>query len=263
MTALGASTTTDAPARLAGLRADRIAAAPRRCSLRAAARPLTGAPTRLSVHVLHARTPSAAAVVRAAATDGNTGVATGLLPDIHPHIERLLFSEEEIQDAIRKLGKQLALEYQDKEPLLLTTLAGAFMFAADLCRAMTPVPDGLQLDFPRASSYGQNTVSSGSVELQFHLQIPIEGRHVLLLEDLVDSGRTLAALLEKLEAAKPASIKVVTLLRKVRKRDVDIEPDYCCLEFEGGFIVGYGIDYAENYRSLPYIGILHPAVYSS
>lgn len=202
--------------------------------------------------------PGRVAPLRAAATEE---LATAPI-DLHPDIEGLLFTEEQIHSSIQKLGKVLAEDYKDKEPLLLTTLAGAFMFAADLCRSITPVPDGLQLDFPRASSYGQNAVSSGNVELQFNLTIPIEGRHVILIEDLIDSGRTLKALLERLEQAKPASIKVVTLLRKAITREIAIEPDYYCLEWEKGFIVGYGLDFDECYRSLPYIGILKKEVYA-
>lgn len=105
----------------------------------------------------------------------------------HPDLESVLFSEEEIKTAVTRLGRQLAADFQDKQPLLLTTLAGAFIFTADLCRAMTPLPPGLQIDFPRASSYGQSAVSSGKVELQFNLLIPIKDRHIILLEDLIDT----------------------------------------------------------------------------
>lgn len=145
-----------------------------------------------------------------------------------PHTHLLLLAKQ-----THPCPRQLAHDFQDKQPLLLTTLAGAFIFTADLCRAMTPLPPGLQIDFPRASSYGQSAVSSGQVELQFNLLIPIKGRHVILIEDLIDTGRTLHALMEKLKDAEPASITVVTLLKKNCPREIVVEPDYWALEVRG------------------------------
>lgn len=135
----------------------------------------------------------------------------------------------------------MAADFRDKQPLLLTTLAGAFIFTADLCRSMTPLPEGLQIDFPRASSYGQSAVSSGQVELQFNLLIPIKDRHVILIEDLIDTGRTLQALMDKLKDAKPASITVVTLLKKNCPREVVVEPDYFALEVRHSGVVWCGL----------------------
>lgn len=132
---------------------------------------------------------------------------------------------------------------------------------SDLVRHIDPVPEGLQLDFMRASSYGSGTSTSGKVALSTVSSQDVTARHILLVEDIVDSGRTAAKLLEHYRALGAASVKLVSLLSKPSRRELEIEPDYCCFEVEDKFVVGYGLDYDELYRSLPYVGVLRPECY--
>lgn len=168
-----------------------------------------------------------------------------------------------MQERVSEVGREIAADYADKQPLVIGTLKGAVVFMSDLVRAMEPTPAGLELDFVRASSYGAGTVSSGKVALTMVGGTDVKGRHVLLVEDIVDSGRTAAALLEHFSAEGAASVKLVSLLSKPSRRAVQCEPDYQCFEIEDKFVVGVGLDYREEYRSLPYIGVLKPECYES
>ena len=168
---------------------------------------------------------------------------------IEKDIEKVLISKEEILAKSAELGKQLTEEYQGKNPLVVGILKGAVPFMADLTREINTY---LELDFMDVSSYGNATVSSGEV-----------GRHILIVEDIIDSGRTLAYLVDLFRYRKAASVKIVTLLDKPEGRVVDIKADYVGFDVPNEFVVGYGLDYAETYRNLPYIGVLKPEVYES
>lgn len=184
-------------------------------------------------------------------------------PTLHPDIDEVLLTQEAIAARVAQLGREIAAQYAGKRPLVVGTLKGAVVFMADLVRAMEPTPEGLQLEFVRASSYGAGTVSSGKVALSGTLApADVEGRHVLLVEDIVDSGRTAVALLEHFKAMGAASVALVSLLSKPARRTVPCEPDFLCFEVEDKFVVGYGLDFDEQYRSLPYVGVLRPACYS-
>lgn len=164
-----------------------------------------------------------------------------------------LLSEEQIQARVREMGAELNREYAGKEVLVIGILKGAFVFCADLLRTLT-VPT--QVDFMAVSSYGNATESSGVIKILKDLDTPVEGRHVLLVEDIVDSGLTLRYLKEYLSHQNPASLKVAVLLDKPTRRKTEVAVDYIGFEIPDEFIVGYGIDYAEQYRHLPYIGII-------
>lgn len=174
-------------------------------------------------------------------------------------IEKVLFSEEKIEEKLKELGKTLTEEYKDKNPIVVGVLKGAFVFTADIVRHMD-CP--LQNDFIIASSYGNLTETSGSVKIIKDLDNNIEGRHVVLVEDVIDSGVTMHRLLELLKFRKPASLKLCALLSKPSRRKMDVNIDYCGWEIPDEFVVGYGLDYAEKYRNLPYIGILKREIYS-
>ena len=172
-------------------------------------------------------------------------------------IERVLLSEEQIQNRVREIGAQIAEEYRDKNPVMICILKGSTMFFADLLRAM---PIRLTMDFMAVSSY-KGTTSTGAVKINKDLNEDIEGRHLILVEDILDSGVTLNYLKNYLSVRRPASIRVATLMDKPARRKADIYADYSCFEVPDAFVVGYGLDYNENYRNLPYIGILKPEVY--
>jgi hypoxanthine phosphoribosyltransferase len=177
---------------------------------------------------------------------------------MHQDIETLLYSEEQIQDKVLALGQQLSREYQGKNPLMICVLKGASFFMADLAKRMS-IP--IEIDFMAVSSYGASTKSSGVVRIIKDLEIDVEKRHIIIVEDVIDSGLTLSYLIELLKGRHAASVKVVTLLDKPRRRAVDLKPDYCGFVAPDAFLVGYGLDYAEKYRNLPYIGILKPEIY--
>jgi hypoxanthine phosphoribosyltransferase len=168
-------------------------------------------------------------------------------------IKRVIISEQEIQDAIKKAGAKISKEYEGKPLLLVSVLKGAFVFMADLCRAIT-IP--LELDFMSASSYGAGTVSSGTVRIDFDLKHDISNYHVIIVEDIVDSGNTLSFFTKELQKQNPTSLKICTFLDKKERRQTDITPDYCCFEVPDLFIVGYGLDFAEKYRELPFVAEL-------
>ena len=173
-------------------------------------------------------------------------------------IEKILFTEEELTQRVKELGAQITEDYKDKEPVLITVLRGSYIFMADLSRAIN-LP--CVIDFMSVSSYGKGTSSSGQVKIIKDLSENIEGRGVIVVEDILDSGNTLSSLLELLVTRKPASVRLCTLLDKPERRVKNIEADYCGFTIPDAFVVGYGLDYAEKYRNLPYVGILKPSVY--
>ncbi|MBN6187403.1 hypoxanthine phosphoribosyltransferase [Aneurinibacillus sp. BA2021] len=174
-------------------------------------------------------------------------------------IQEVLVTEEEIAEKVRELGRTLSGEYADKNPLVICVLRGGAPFMTDLVRRMD-IP--LEMDFMAVSSYGASTQSSGVVRIMKDLDTSVENRHVIIVEDIIDSGLTLSYLIDIIERRNAASVKVVTLLDKPARRTVDLKPDYCGFQIPDAFVVGYGLDYAEKYRNLPYIGILKPEIYS-
>lgn len=175
-------------------------------------------------------------------------------------IKEILITEEELQVKIRELGATLTEDYQDKNPLAIGVLKGAMPFMGDLLKRIDTY---LEMDFMDVSSYGNNTVSSGEVKILKDLDTKVEGRHVLIIEDIIDSGLTLSYLVELFKYRKAASIKIVTLLDKPTGRKASIAADYVGFKVPDAFVVGYGLDYAERYRNLPYIGVLKPEVYNT
>lgn len=177
---------------------------------------------------------------------------------LHPDIDRVLISAEQIQKRIVELATQIDRDYADSSPLLLVgVLKGAFIFLADLARALT-IPHAV--DFMAVSSYGM-TASSGAVRIVLDLRAPIEGQHVLLVEDIVDSGNTLAYLREILGSRRPASLRTCALSTKERAAASHVPIDYLGFTIPDVWVVGYGLDYADRHRTLPYIGALKPEVY--
>jgi len=174
-------------------------------------------------------------------------------------IQEVLFDAEQIQQKVRELGEQLSADFRDRNPLVICVLKGAFIFMADLVKAMS-VP--VELDFMAVSSYGSATKSSGVVKIIKDLDASVEGRDVLIVEDIIDSGLTLSYLIDVLERRNAKSVTVVTLFDKPSGRSVDLEADYTGFTLPDAFVVGYGLDYAEKYRNLPLIGVLKPEVYS-
>jgi hypoxanthine phosphoribosyltransferase len=180
--------------------------------------------------------------------------------EVHPDIEEVLISAGEIQDKITDLAKQVTEDYRGKDVLLVGVLKGAFVFMADLAREVR-LP--IEFDFMAVSSYGSSTKSSGVVRILKDLDYEITGRDVLLVEDIIDSGLTISYLLRYLEARRPASLEICSLFWKKGEQAVPLDVKYPGFEIPPVFIVGYGLDYAEKYRNLPYIGILKPAAYQS
>jgi hypoxanthine phosphoribosyltransferase len=178
--------------------------------------------------------------------------------EVHPDVEEVLISAAEIQDKIAELAKHVTEDYRGKDLLLVGVLKGAFMFMADLAREIS-LP--IEFDFMAVSSYGSSTQSSGVVRILKDLDYEITGRHVLLVEDIIDSGLTVSYLLRYLEARGPASLEICSLFWKKGAQAVPMEVKYPGFEIPKVFIVGYGLDYAQKYRNLPYIGVLKPAAY--
>lgn len=174
-------------------------------------------------------------------------------------ILNVLISKEEIDRQIEILGSKLTEEYSDRNPVFVGILKGCFIFMADLLRSVDIYCD---MDFMAVSSYGDSKITTGAVKITKDLSHDIEGRDVIIVEDILDSGVTLSYLKSYLLNRNPKSIKIVTLLDKPTRRKTDIKSDYSCFEVPDEFVVGYGLDYAEQYRNLPYIGILKPEVYS-
>jgi len=177
-------------------------------------------------------------------------------------IAQVLLSEEQLKNRVREIAAQISEDYRDKNPTMVCILKGAVMFYTDLLRAM-PIP--VSMDFMAVSSYGKSTKSSGEVEIRKDLSSSIEGKHVIIVEDIVDSGFTLTYLTKMLASRGAASIKLCTLLDKPSRRapGITLKADYSGFEVGNEFVVGYGLDYAEKYRNLPYIGILKPEVYEN
>lgn len=173
-------------------------------------------------------------------------------------VERVLLSAEDLSSRIAEIGAKITEDYAGKEILMIGVLRGAVIFMADLARTIK-VP--VAIDFMAVSSYGAAMNSSGVVRIMKDLDENIEGKHILVVEDIIDSGLTLNYLLDNLKSRKPASIKLCTLLNKPERRKVKVTIDYNGFDVPDYFVVGYGLDYAEKYRNLPFIGILKPEVY--
>lgn len=173
-------------------------------------------------------------------------------------IQKVLLSEEKLAAVIKELGSQISEDYKGKNLLMVSILKGSVVFMSDLMRAIT-IP--CRIDFMSVSSYGSGVKTSGVVKIVKDLDIPLAGYDLLIVEDILDSGMTLSYILEVLEARGPKSVKLCTLLDKPDRRKVNIKPDYVGCEVPDEFVVGYGLDYDEKYRNLPYVGILKPEVY--
>ena len=180
---------------------------------------------------------------------------------MHDDIERILFTQEELREKVAAMGKKISEDYQNasEDVFCVGILKGAVVFYTDLVRSISlPV----QFDFMIASSYGNQTSTSGSVKLLKDLDYDVEGKHLILIEDIIDSGTTMQYLMRILRERRPKSIKLCALLSKPSRRTADVHIDYLGAEVPDEFLVGYGLDYAGTYRNLPYIGILKPAVYA-
>lgn len=174
-------------------------------------------------------------------------------------IQEILLTGQQIEARIKELGKELSAEYADKDPVIVGVLKGVVVFYADMVRQLT-VP--CQMDFMWISSYA-GTNSTGQMEIKRDLSVDIKGRHVLILEDIFDTGNSLEFTYNHLMAKKPASLKICTLLDKPSRRrpGVTLKADYVGFEVPNAFVVGYGLDYNEHYRNLPFVGVLKPEVY--
>lgn len=173
-------------------------------------------------------------------------------------IERVFFTEEEISEKVKALGERISEDFADKDPIFLGVLKGCFVFMSDLVRNVS-IP--CSLDFMAVSSY-KGTSSTGEVAIQKDLSQNIEGRHVIIVEDILDSGVTLNYLQTYLSNRNPASITIATLMDKPSRRKAPVYAKYSCFEIPDAFVVGYGLDYNEKYRNLPYIGVLKPEIYT-
>jgi hypoxanthine phosphoribosyltransferase len=192
--------------------------------------------------------------------DTSTATLLAHVAEFEHDIERVLISGEEVQEKIRELGARITEDYRGRDLLLVGVLKGAFVLMADLSRNVR-LP--LQFDFMAVSSYGVATKTSGVVRIMKDLDRDIEGKDVLLVEDIVDSGLTLAYLLRNLRARKPASLEVCALLRKPEVQQVSLDIKYKGFEIPPVFVVGYGLDFAEKYRNLPYVATLKPEAYAN
>lgn len=177
---------------------------------------------------------------------------------MHNEIEKILISAEDIQQKCKDIGNQLSKEYEGKFPLAVGVLKGALPFMSDVLREMDI---HVEMDFMDVSSYGSEMRSSGEVKIVKDLDTKVEGRDVIIIEDIIDSGLTLSYLVDLFKYRRANSIKIVTLLDKPEGRTVDIKADITGFSVPNEFVVGYGLDYQEKYRNLPYIGVLKPAVY--
>lgn len=174
-------------------------------------------------------------------------------------IDHILFSEEQLKARVREIAGQIDRDFAGKEPMLISVLRGSFIFMADLMRSIT-LP--CTVDFMAVSSYGAGTTSSGQVKITKDLSESIEGRDIIVVEDILDSGNTLSYLLQILQARHPASMKLCTLLDKPDRRIKPVHVDYSGFSIPDEFVVGYGLDYDEKYRNLPYVGVLKPEIYT-
>ena len=177
---------------------------------------------------------------------------------MHSAIERILLSEDQIKARIAELGRELTADYAGKNPIFIGVLKGVVMFFADMIRA---IPLDCQIDFMAVSSYGGGTQSSGKIRIQKDISVDLAGRHVVILEDILDSGLTLSHTAAYLKTKGPASLKICTLLDKPDRRKAEVQADYVGFNIPNLFVVGYGLDFDENYRNLPYVGVLKPEAY--
>ncbi|MCI8476649.1 MAG: hypoxanthine phosphoribosyltransferase [Clostridia bacterium] len=177
---------------------------------------------------------------------------------MHPDCERVMLTEEQLRARVKEIALAVDEEYAGKRPLVVGILKGSIIFYADFIRFLSmPV----ELDFMAVSSYGSGAVSSGKLNIKKDLDRDVKGRDVIIVEDIIDSGFTLANLKALLYERGAASVKIVTLLNKAERREYEVAPDYNCFDIENEFVIGYGLDYDEQYRHLPYIGILKRSVY--
>lgn len=179
---------------------------------------------------------------------------------IHDDIKSVLISEDELKDTVKKLGARINRDYEGKEILLVAILKGSLVFAADLMREIE-LP--IKLDFMQAASYGTKRISNGVINIKKDLENDAAGKNILIVEDIVDSGYTLHYLKPILASRNPASIEICTLLSKSSRREVDVDVKYVGMDIPDEFVVGYGLDFNERYRNLPYVGILKPEVYTT
>ncbi|WP_313345036.1 hypoxanthine phosphoribosyltransferase [Sedimentibacter sp.] len=175
-------------------------------------------------------------------------------------IREILIEEKVLQEKVKELGAKITADYNNKDLLLVCVLKGAVIFVSDLMRQ---IDTALDIDFMAISSYGTNTQSSGVVRILKDLNTAIEGKHVLIVEDIIDSGLTLSYLVENLKSRGPASVEICTILDKPDRRKIDLAIKYTGFKIPDEFVVGYGLDYAEKYRNLPYIAVLKEEVYSN
>lgn len=181
------------------------------------------------------------------------------MAELHPDIEEILLDEQDIKDIVKKVGAEIMRDYADKNPLVIAVLRGAVVFMADIMRA---IECPLSIDFMAVSSYGDGVKSSGVVRIVKDLDTKIEGRHVIIVEDVLDSGLTLSYLVRMLQSRNPASIEIAAFLVKdIEGKRPAIDPRYVGTHVPDKFVVGYGLDYAERYRNLPFVGVLKPCVY--
>lgn len=173
-------------------------------------------------------------------------------------VAEVLVTEEELKGKVAELGQAISADYQGKNPLLIAILKGAVVFLTDLMQHITI---SHEIDFIAVSSYGAATETSGIVRLVMDLETNIEGRHVLIVEDIVDTGLTLRYIIENLRTRRPASLRTCVLLNKAERRQVDVPLDYMGFDIPNKFVVGYGLDCAEKYRNLPFVGVLKPELY--
>ena len=179
---------------------------------------------------------------------------------LYQDLERVLITKEEIHEAVKKLGQQITADYAGKAPLMVCILKGAVMFYNDLIREIDlPVT----MEFMAISSYGNSTKTSGVVNIRKDMDVDVTGRDIIIVEDIVDSGMTLSYLKKVLKTRNAASIRIATLLNKPARRRIDLDVEYYCFNIPDAFVVGYGLDYAEKYRNLPDIGVLHPRIYTN
>ena len=179
---------------------------------------------------------------------------------LEDNVERVLITEAELSERVRQLARQIDADYRGYDDLLLIcVLKGGYVFLSDLSRALRRPHE---LDFMGVSSYGASTVSSGAVQIIMDLKQPIAGRHVLVVEDIIDSGRTLNYMRRTLLARGPASLRICTLLNKPARREVDVAVDYVGFDIPDEFVVGYGLDFDELYRNLPFVAVLKPAAFA-
>jgi hypoxanthine phosphoribosyltransferase len=181
-------------------------------------------------------------------------VTRGRSTELEQGVGEILIDEERLQSRIQELGREITADYVGRELLLVGVLKGAVFFMADLMRTISA---SCEIDFMAISSYGASTDSSGVVRILKDLDINIEGRDVLVVEDIIDSGLTLSYLVRNLESRAPATLEVCALLTKPGRREIDVDVRYVGFEIPNRFVIGYGLDFAERYRNLPYVGVLH------